>query len=154
MKKLIYQTMFEKLQKIGILDNAGKLNFSGDYLKLKNPPYMDLNIDRLTPDKEGTIRISIAHNFIQNGDVMADPDMEIRIFPDQKMVEALTYQLDSLGIYQVVYPDKNTVVPQRKKELNRFLNSWLSNLILQGFKVPKKEPGFIDSHIFVVRPGV
>jgi hypothetical protein len=72
---------------------------------------------------------------------MADPDMEIRIYPYAGFVEALTYQLDSLGIYQVVYPEPGKVYPKRKKELNKFLNQWLKNLIDQGFKyVPKPEP--------------
>lgn len=66
---------------------------------------------------------------------MADPDMEIRIYPDLKAVEALTYQQDGLGIYQVVFPEPGKVYPKVKKELNIFLNRWLSNLIDQGFKV-------------------
>jgi hypothetical protein len=152
MKKMVYHTSYDKLQKIGIIDNTGKLNFSGDYLKLKNSPYMDLNINRLYTDKEKTIRISLAHNFIQNGDLMADPDMEIRIYPELKMVEALSYRLDSMGIYQVVYPDPEHVIPKLKKDLNRFLNQWLSNIINQGFKYePEKE--FLKTHILIVKPG-
>ena len=130
---MIYETMFEKLVKIGIITPDGKLNFSG-HIKVKNPPYMDLNIDQLCTTEKGEIIISLAHNFIQNGDVMADPDMEIMIHP-HKMIEALTYQLDSLGVYQVVYPEPGKVIPQRKTELNRFLNQWLTNLIDQGFNV-------------------
>ena len=134
MKKLIYEVMFDKLIKIGIINKSGELNFK-DYIKVKNSPYMDLNINRLYSDKKDVIRISLSHNFIQNGDLMGDPDMEIYIHKNLKMIEALTYRLDSLGIYQVVYPDENTVYPKRKKDLNRFLNQWLTNIIEQGFKV-------------------
>jgi hypothetical protein len=134
MKKLVYEIMFDKLQKLGILNDKGLPNFK-EYVKIENTPYMPLSIDRLSTEKEGTIRISLAHNFIQNGDVMADPDMEIRIYPDLKAVEALTYQLDSLGVYQVVYPEPGKVYPKLKKDLNAFLNGWLTNLIDQGFKV-------------------
>jgi hypothetical protein len=133
MKKLIYEIMFDKLIKIGVISPAGKLNFSG-HLKVKNPPYMDLNIDHLSTTDKGEIIISLAHNFVQEGDLMADPDMEIMIHP-HKMIEALSYQLDSLGVYQVVYPKPGKVIPKRKTELNRFLNQWLTNLIDQGFKV-------------------
>ena len=125
--------MFDKMKKIGIIDNVGELSFNADHLKLKNDPYMDLNIDVLSVTGDQIV-ISMAHNFIQNDDVMADPDMEIRIYPAAGMVEALTYQLDSLGVYQRVYPDEKTVIPRLKTELNRFLNQWLSNLIDQGFK--------------------
>ncbi|MCK9592902.1 MAG: DUF1249 domain-containing protein [Methanoregula sp.] len=129
--------MFDKLQKIGLLDQAGRPVFK-EHAKIVHKPYMDLSIDRLSSEHEGTIRISIAHNFIQNGDVMADPDMEIRIYPELKAVEALTYQLDSLGIFQCVYPEPSRVYPKRKTELNRFLNQWLTNLIDQGFYLPQK----------------
>ena len=137
MRKLIYQTMFDKLQKIGLLDQNGQPVFK-EHVQIVHKPYMNLSVDRLTSEHEGTIRISMAHNFIQNGDLMADPDMEIRIYPDLKAVEALTYQLDSLGIYQVVYPEPGKVFPKRKTELNRFLNQWLTNLIDQGFYLPQK----------------
>jgi len=126
--------MFDKMQRIGILDAEGKLT-TGEYTKLENKPYMPLSIDRLPSEKENTIQISMAHNYIQNGDVMADPDMEIRIYPELKAVEALTYQQDGLGIYQQVYPEPGMVNLRRKRELNKFLNSWLSNLIKQGFRV-------------------
>jgi hypothetical protein len=86
MKKLIYQTMFDKMKKIGILNTAGDINFSGNHVKVKNDPYMDLNIDVLYV-KDDQIVISMAHNFVQNGDLMADPDMEIRIYPRAGMIE-------------------------------------------------------------------
>ena len=136
MKKLIYQTMFDKLQKIGLIDHRGYPVF-GEHVRIENRPYMDLSVDNLGSDTEKGLpvfKLSLAHNFVQNGDVMADPDMEIRIYPYAGFVEALTYQLDSLGIYQVVYPEPGKVYPKRKRELNRFLNLWLSNLISQGFK--------------------
>ena len=137
MRKLIYQTMFDKLQKIGLLDQNGIPVFK-EHVKIVHKPYMDLSVDRLSSEKEGTLRISLAHNYIQNGDLMADPDMEIRIYPALGAVEALTYQQDGLGIYQVVYPEPGRVYPKLKKDLNRFLNQWLSNLILQGFYLPQK----------------
>ena len=152
MKKLVYQTMFEKLIKIGIIDQNGHPVFK-EHVKLVHKPYMDLSVDRLSSEHEGTIRISLAHNFVQNGDLMADPDMEIRIYPALKAVEALTYQMDSLGIYQVVFPEPGKVYPKLKKDLNKFLNQWLSNLIDQGFYLPQKpadiEPAQILSPIEV-----
>jgi hypothetical protein len=151
MRKLIYETMFEKMIKIGLIKKDGTLNFPGDHLKLKNSPYMDLNIDVLPDDQTGAIRISMAHNFIQNDDLMADPDMEIRIY-SHGMVEALTYQLDSLGIYQVVYPAPGRVIPKRKTELNRFLNQWLSNLIDQGFKYTPDNEGSLKA-LLISRAG-
>jgi len=139
MQKLVYETMFNKLVKIGLITPDGKLTFK-DYVKIENKPYMSLSVDRLYCDDPKTLRISLAHNFIQNGDVMADPDMEIRIHPEMKMIEALSYTLSSLGVYQVVYPEPEKVYPKRKKDLNKFLNQWLTNLIDQGFKYQKLSP--------------
>ena len=133
MKNIIYETMYNKLVKLGIINEDGSLKFD-EYLKLKSGSFMDLNIDHLGhKDDENSIVISLAHNFIQNGDVMADPDMEIKIIPSMKMVEALTFQQDSTGTYQQVYLEDGRFYPAVKKDSNDFLNSWLKNLIEQGF---------------------
>lgn len=107
------------------------------WLKIENEPYMPLSIDLLYHDsQENSTRYAIAHNFIQQGDVMADPDMEIRIYEDTKQAESLTFQQDSLGIYQAVYPIPGQMNLRLKKQLNSFLANWLRNL---------KEQGFIDA---------
>ena len=123
--KMIYETIYKKLEKLGITELV-------KYKKLKSEGYMDLSIDILS-DNEEEKHIAMAHNFIQNGDVMADPDMEIKICKKTKMAEALTYQLSSLGIFQRVYPEPGKVYPKLKIQLNSFLDQWLTNLISQGF---------------------
>ena len=45
---------------------------------------MPLNVDKLT-----SYTISLAHNEKQNGDVMEDPDMEVKIYPEMKMAVTL-----------------------------------------------------------------
>ncbi|MCG7850541.1 MAG: hypothetical protein MIO93_15395, partial [ANME-2 cluster archaeon] len=114
MKKTIYENMFDKLVKLGIINQDGSLKFD-EYLKLKSGCFMDLNIDHLChKDSEDSIVIAIAHNYIQNGDVMADPDMEIKIIPKMKMVEALSFQQDNMGIYQQVYLEDGNYYPKLK----------------------------------------
>jgi len=133
MKKIIYETMYNKLVKLGIINKDGSLKFD-EYVKLKSGNFMDLNIDHLNhKNDDQSIVISLSHNYIQEGDVMADPDMEVRIIPSMKMVEALTFQQDSTGTYQQVYLEDGRFNPTLKKELNKFLNYWLKNLIEQGF---------------------
>jgi len=64
--------------------------------------------------------------------------MQIRIIPEMQSIEALTYQLDSMGIFQRVYNEDYTkVIPRLKKELNSFLEKWLINLKAQKFKLVK-----------------
>jgi len=128
----IYRRNFNRLVKIGIINDKGELQFE-EALKLKSSGFMDLNLDYLEKDEQGQV-IAMAHNYIQNGDVMADPDMQIRIIPEMHSIEALTFQMDNPPIFQQVYPEKNTVNVRLKKELNSFLEMWLTNIISQRFK--------------------
>lgn len=116
---LIYEEIYEKLEELGVLKvKTTKV--------LKSPGFMDLHIENL-----GDNRYSLTHYYEQNGDLVPDPDMEIRIYPDYGMAEALTYQ--DAYTYREVYPDEEHVDERAKRDLNRFLNQWLSNLIAQGF---------------------
>jgi len=134
-RKIVYAENFDRLIKLGILTPDGKLTFQ-NYMKIENEPYMPLSLDNL-----GNNTFSMAHNFIQNGDLIPDPDMEIRIIPELKMVEALAIQ-HSTGYYRRVYVDEKRFYPQEKKDQNSFLNMWTKNLLNQGFaegKVVKNE---------------
>lgn len=132
MKKSIYETIFAKLQELGILDENGIMQAS--YMKFASPGLMDLHVDKLFNDT-----IALAHNGIQNGDVMADPDMEVQIHPASKSAEALTFQNDYLGLFQEIYPEPGKFRPKLKQELNQFLNDWLKNIIEQGYSLVEKE---------------
>ncbi len=101
------------------------------YLKLTSPGFMDLVIEKLCSTETGII-ISMTHYYEQNGDLVPDPDMQIKILPELKAAEALTYQ-DSFG-YQAVYPEPGKIYQKLKREINQFLSQWLSNLKKQGFR--------------------
>lgn len=133
MSKNIHETIYDRLQRLF----PGLENYQGDYLKLSAPGYMDLHIDILRRERSRTV-ISLAHNGRQNGDVMADPDMEVAIVPSMRMAEALSYQNDFIGVYQRVYPAPGKVDVAAKRKLNQFLADWLSNLLQQGHK-PDRE---------------
>ena len=119
-KKLIYETIYLKLEKLGIL----KLK-PGQYTKLKSGAFMDLAVEHLYRNV-----FSLTHYYKAGGDLVPDPDMQIKIYPDTKMAEAMSYQ-DTYG-YREVYQG-NKVNLRAKKDLNQFLNKWLSNLLKQGF---------------------
>jgi uncharacterized protein YqiB (DUF1249 family) len=130
----IQQKIFAQLLALGIVDENGVVQHQ--YMKFVSPGLMDLNVDRL----DNTI-IAIAHNTVQNGDVMADPDMQVVIFPQIRCAEALSFQNDFLGIYQQVYDGEN-VDSKLRKELNIFLNDWLNTVIeLQGYTLAETEDG-------------
>jgi len=104
------------------IEESGKSIVSG---------YMNLNLDVL---KRGTDKmvIALSHYYRHSsGDMIADPDMEIAVYPARGMAEALTYQ-DTYG-YRVVYTEGGTKVDVRaRRDLNEFLKQWLDNLIEQG----------------------
>lgn len=97
------------------------------HTKLTADGYMDLNMDILSRTND-TVRIAIAHNYTQNGDVIADPDMEILVDFKHEIAEAKTYQ--NLYIYTAVQDGDDEL----QTELNQFLGMWLDNLIEQGHK--------------------
>ena len=132
MQSIIYERLYKKLKPV--LTALG----DDDYVKLESTGFMDLHINRLYSEDEGTLRISLAHNYIQNGDAMKDPDMEINIYADREMAEALTFEQDGfLALNQQVYwldeQGRKMVNPKLKKQLNSFLNFWLGNIKKQGF---------------------
>lgn len=133
-----YSSIYKKLLKI--IPNlpehikAGVLH--GKSIKDPKGGLMDLNFDFLSHDKHGNPIFALSHYYKQNGDMIADPDMQIRLMPDMEMAEALTFQ-DHFG-FQQVYPEKDgkTYVNLKlKKSINQFLNQWLTNIIHQGHRI-------------------
>ena len=107
------------------------------YFKVEVKGYMALSIDFLGKGPNGLPMVAIAHNYIQNGDVMADPDMQVEIGPDNKLYP-VTYQQDGLGLFQRVYDLDESGKPVGvrlglRKQLNAFLRTWGANLRRQGF---------------------
>lgn len=129
-----FEMIFKKIS--ALVPNLQSLE-PGQAIKLKSEGFMDLSIDVLSKEPDKMV-IAMAHNYIQNGDVIPDPDMEIALYPKSKMAEALTYQ-DSFG-YKQVYPEPGFVYPKLKSELNQFLNQWLNNIKLQGHKIESGKP--------------
>ena len=124
--------LFKKLSKV---INLEKLKEKG-YLKYISSGLMDLNLDVIDYNKTtNQYLISIAHNFIQNSDVMADPDMELFVDFKNKVVSARTYQLDSLGIFQSVFRNGVDENKKLKRELNSFLSGWLDNIGFQEYEL-------------------
>jgi len=129
---MIYERIYNKLSKIVNLEELKKKM----YIKKTSAGMMDLSFDFLYNETKDSFRIAIAHNYVQNGDLMSDPDMEIRISPASKTAEALTYQQDNLGVYHQVYQEVEKTIyvnPELKKELNGFLDKWLTTILKSNY---------------------
>ena len=131
----IYHRNYQKL--LQLIPQLAELQV-GHYLRFEaGAAFMPLSVDML--DREGKcLRIALAHNFEQNGDLVPDPDMELRVDLEEGTVEALTFQ-DQL-VYHEVYPTPGKVYPDLKKSLNSFLSTWLTNLRHQGFQLVREKP--------------
>jgi uncharacterized protein YqiB (DUF1249 family) len=141
----IYGRNYNKVSNIIDLD---ELKQKG-YIKLKSEGFMDLNFDYLREDDQGRHIIAMSHYYKHpSGDMIADPDMELRIDEDMGTIEALTYQ-DASRYNEVYSRDGKYVNPRVKKSLNSFLSTWLNNCKNQGFskrtvKAPQGEIITID----------
>jgi len=113
----------------------------GDAMKLKAEGFMPLSLDVLEQSSKKTV-IYLAHNSVQNGDLMADPLMKIMLNNEAKTAQSMLYQNDYAGFYQeaIFYDDDDKLkcIPSLMREQNEFLDMWTNNLIEQGFA--RKEP--------------
>ncbi|MCH7782897.1 hypothetical protein IID62_07490 [candidate division KSB1 bacterium] len=128
-------TILKIIEKRGGMDSLKEAG----HIKVESGSYMPLSIDYLGKGPNGFDMISVAHNYIQNGDVMADPDMQVEVAQGLKELELhpVTFQQDGLGLYQEVYEMKDGKVTgirlRLKADLRKFLRTWGTNLRRQGF---------------------
>ena len=103
-----------------------------EHKKIIVPNLMDLKITLLYNDNK-TMLIALSHNFSQNDDLIANPDIEIMLHKDTEKAEPLACQKDMLGVYQRVYDIDGKCDTELKENLNNYLNRWLMNLKRQGY---------------------
>lgn len=133
----VAESAFQSLIKLGIIDEDGKILY--EYQKFKvaggDDVMMDFNVDWL-----GAQDISVAHNSILNGDVMADPDMQVRVFPDIKAAIAYTYQNDYVPVFYTAIVEDGKIDMKKAADHTAFLDSWLKEVIGWGYApVQQKE---------------
>jgi hypothetical protein len=104
-----------------------------------NGAYMPVSIDFVDEwtDEAGWSNriVAIAHNYVQNGDLMADPDMEFLIQETVGFCRILpiTYQQDGLGIFQQaikIEGEKREIRFNARlvKQLAVFTAEWMNNI--------------------------
>lgn len=99
-----------------------------------NDSFMAVHIEMISEIKDGKI-YSLAHYYEQNGDLMADPEMEFLIKPNHLEIYPLTFRQDNLGMHQqAVYFENGRAAkynPRLQKDFVVFANEWLNNISLQ-----------------------
>jgi uncharacterized protein YqiB (DUF1249 family) len=105
---------------------------NNNYIKILNGSLMPLVVERIREEEDYDVFV-LAHYGELNGDLMSDPDMEVKWHKKLNMVEALSFTNHYVGVYHEVYPEPDKVNLRYKAELNDFLRTWLINLKQQGF---------------------
>jgi hypothetical protein len=80
--------------------------------------------------------ISIAHYYVQEGDMMRDPDVVFLIGADER-VYPISFRQDNLGVYRgaaVVENGRWRVHPKVQADICRFCNQWMRNINDQQFQ--------------------
>ena len=88
----------------------------------------------------GKNRIAISAYYMQNGDMMADPDMEFVVDKENRTLSARTYQNDGMGMYQSAEDEYGEIVnPAMVKDMNLFTETWLNQIDQVYERENKKE---------------
>lgn len=146
----IYHRNYKLLLKVApgldeILENPKKEKDLPDHGKSESSVFMDLHLDIIFRERGGKYHIALSHYYKENGDMVPDPDMRLLVDVKNETVEATEFQ--NSMIYSRVYDDsfgRKMVNPKEKNSQNKFLSTWLRNLVDQDHEIvwdePEKEP--------------
>jgi hypothetical protein len=122
---------------LDIIQKAGGWH-PGLYLKIDNPPYMELVIEAM--DESGPMglpALSVCHYGEQNGDAMREPEMCFELgMSGGPHLSAFYYRNDYMGVEQWsrnIVRDHYVQLVELHKQHERFAKTWDNNLRLQGF---------------------
>lgn len=95
---------------------------------------MDLHLD-VVECKCNYMRIALSHYWKHpSGDMIADPDMEVGVYWDSELAEALIYQ--DAFLYEVAYQQEDEVPDlETHAWINKFLEHWLDHLAEHGYVI-------------------
>src|SRR5262245_25107567 len=105
-----------------IIDLFGGLERLADQpIQLEVGGFMPLSIEYVGIGPRGFPLVSVSHYFLQNGDLMSDPDCTFEVDRDEWL--PVSYQQDNPGLYQeaVTLEGERAVVDERlERELRAF----------------------------------
>ncbi|PJZ28735.1 DUF6908 domain-containing protein [Leptospira kmetyi] len=139
-----------------IEENGGLDQLKNRALRVKSEGFMDLVIEFIGPGPQGKDAVSVAHYYIQEGDMMRDPEVCFELIEEYglkkvkginivhkelKMVPYLFVQDGHRGRYDEVYLLRDdgsikAVSYRLQKSIQSFCNSWNRNLKDQKFFDP------------------
>lgn len=131
----VFQQIYSQLDTLGVIDLAqrGKQN-----AKTKNIFTRHVSYDLLYK-KDHLVEIAISSYWKHDsGDMMADPDIQIKLDLNQNLAIPTAFQQDGVPvigtIYLEVYPTGEPVNKKAQSQVNHFLTVWLQQLIDQKYQ--------------------
>lgn len=116
------------------------MNGQLDHVRLKAPHMEPLSLEWISENE-----LSVMQTYEQNGDLMMDPEITLRVDHTARLVYPLTFRQDGLGLYQEVGNGTQVNLELRRK-LNRFFVDWMHNIENTGYiraAVEKQLPFFM-----------
>ncbi len=103
--------------------------------KFKSDGMMDLAVE-IWPQNDG-VHLSVAHYGIQNGDAMADPEMEFLVGEGE--IGPISFRNDYLGLMQYARwrdeNEKEMINPRLILELRSFARKWAETIRREGYRI-------------------
>ncbi len=122
---------------------------NNSYIKINNEGYMPLTIECIEEQINtpwGFAKLySVSHSYVQNGDLMRDPEMVFIVCDnrahekdfDNILIYTQMFQQDNLGLYEESVRIENNHIKTFIKTWQHghcsFANTWLRNIKQQGF---------------------
>lgn len=104
----------------------------GSYVRLEQKGYQPLNIEVI-----GQNEVAVSHTYIQNGDVMRDPEMTFSTEYGDNGWAATSWRNDGVGVNRQACRMQNGHItrffPREQKEQTTFANMWARNIKAQGW---------------------
>ena len=99
------------------------MNGDARYMRFQDKAMMPLIVEKLSDT-----RVSVAHTYILNGDVMYDPEMEFEIDRNTRSLSPRTYRQDDMGIYQYAELENGLLNTAFVTQFNSFARTWFRNI--------------------------
>jgi len=104
----------------------------GDHNKHETPAFMAVSVEVIDRTRDGSLIVSVAHYFTQNGDLMADPEMTFLYTTADGKAYPLSFRQDSTGTYWVgawqADDGRWMLRPRMQRDHAIFAATWLRNI--------------------------
>lgn len=125
---------YQLLVELNIISKDGALR---EYSRLTSSGFMDLVLEPLpfmsSITEKDAIFFSLAHYFIQNGDMCQDPELVLMAYPEKQEVHAYSFQQAIPPVFHEAFDENGRERKLLGNQLNSFLNTWLTTGIQQQF---------------------